>query len=341
MTGPTARLLVVRLGSLGDLIHTVPAVAALRRAHPLAQIDWLVDHVHRELLDLVPVLSATVPLRRPTGGGWMQALRELRARRYDVAVDFQGLIKSAAVARLSGAKRIVGFDRASAREPMASLLYTDRVPAGNVAHVIDKNLQLAATLGAAVDRREFPLMPLPSAALDAIRAEGIDSYALINCGAAWPNKRWPPDRFGRLAAWLLERHGLRSVILWGPGESDLADDVVRSSNGAAIMAPPTGLGDLVAIAHGASLMVSGDTGPTHVAAALGTPIVALFGPTDPARNGPWSKADETVSRYEACTCRYQRRCQHGSGAAWCLAGIQETDVYAAIDRRLATGRRSD
>lgn len=335
MAEPLGRLLVVRLGSLGDLVHTLPAVAAIRRAHPFAQIDWLVDRVHRELLDLVPVISATVPLRKASGGGWLQALRELRARQYDVAIDFQGLIKSAALARLSGAARVIGFDRATAREPLASWFYTQRVAAGDVQHVIDKNLRLAGTLGAPTHTREFPLMPIPSPALEALRAQGVTNYALLNCGAAWPNKRWPPERFGRLAAWLRECHGLSSVVLWGPGETDLADQVVRASDGAAIAAPATGLSDLVAIAHGAALMISGDTGPTHVASALGTPVVALFGPTDPGRNGPWVEADEVVSRYAQCVCHYQRECRHGQGAGWCLAEISETAVRDAIDRRFA------
>lgn len=338
MAEPLGRLLVVRLGSLGDLVHTLPAVAAIRLAHPFAQIDWLVDRVHREFLDLVPVVSSTIPLRKATGGGWLQALRELRARQYDVAIDFQGLLKSAALARLSGAARVIGFDRKSAREGTASLLYTQRVAAGDVRHVIDKNLRLAATLGAPQHRRDFPILPIPSAALDAIRAEGIARFALINCGAAWPNKRWPAERFGHLATWLRERHGLASVALWGPGEQALAEDVVRQSQGAAVAAPPTSLADLVAIAAAADVMVSGDTGPTHVASAMGTPVVALFGPTSPDRNGPWVEADESVSRYATCDCHYQRECTHGRGDKWCLGTIEEAEVRDAIDRRLAARR---
>lgn len=335
MAEPLGRLLVVRLGSLGDLVHTLPAVAAIRLAHPFAQIDWLVDCVHREFLDLVPVISSTVPLRKATGGGWLQALRELRARQYDVAIDFQGLLKSAALARLSGAAKVIGFDRASARESAASWLYSTRVAAGDVAHVIDKNLRLAAVLGAPLHRRDFPILPIPSPALDVLREGGVQRFALLNCGAAWPNKRWPPERFGRLAAWLRERHGLASVALWGPGEQELADEVARTSQGAAVAAPPTSLADLVAIAAEADLMVSGDTGPTHVAAALGTPVVALFGPTSPDRNGPWVEGDISLSRYAACRCHYKRECQFGHGAEWCLGTISEDEVREAVDRRLA------
>jgi heptosyltransferase-1 len=334
MAEPLGRLLVVRLGSLGDLVHTLPAVAAIRLVHPFAQIDWLVDRAHREFLDLVPVISSTIPLRKASGGGWLQALRELRARQYDVAIDFQGLIKSAALARLSGAATVIGFDRASAREGSASLFYTQRVAAGDASHVIDKNLRLAATLGAPIHRRDFPILPIPSTALATIRAQGIGRFALLNCGAAWPNKRWPAERFGHLAAWLLERHGLTSVALWGPGEQALADEVARCSGGAAVAAPPTSLTDMVAIAGEAELMVSGDTGPTHVASAMGTPVVALFGPTSPERNGPWVEGDESVSRYAACDCRYQRVCRHGHGDKWCLGTVSDDEVRAAVDKRL-------
>jgi heptosyltransferase-1 len=335
MAEPLGRLLVVRLGSLGDLVHTLPAVAAIRLVHPFAQIDWLVDRVHREFLDLVPAISSTIPLRKATGGGWLQALRELRARQYDVAIDFQGLIKSAALARLSGAATVIGFDRASAREGTASLFYTQRVAAGDASHVIDKNLRLAAILGAPIHRRDFPILPIPSPALATIRAQGIGRFALLNCGAAWPNKRWPAERFGHLATWLFERHGLASVALWGPGEQALADEVVRCSKGAAVAAPPTSLADMVAITAEAELMVSGDTGPTHVASAMGTPVVALFGPTSPDRNGPWVEADESVSRYDVCDCHYQRECRYGHDDKWCLGSVADAEVRAAVDRRLS------
>jgi lipopolysaccharide heptosyltransferase I len=330
------RLLVVRLGSLGDLVHTLPAVAAIRRAHPAATIDWLVDAVHREFLSLVPVLSSTVTLAAPTMTAWMAARRQLRANRYDAAIDFQGLLKSAALARLSGATRAIGFARPALREPAAALFYTERHPVGEGRHVIAKNLQLATAVGAAPDAPiEFPLRVSDSLPLKALKAGGLERYALLNCGAAWPNKRWPPARFGRVAAWLAERHGLASVVLWGPGEAAIADEVVANAQGAALRAPQTSLSDLVALCREAALMVSGDTGPTHIAGAVGTPIVALFGPTSADRNGPWAPADVSLSRFEHCDCHYERRCRRGADG-WCLADITEQVVEAAIDARLGT-----
>jgi lipopolysaccharide heptosyltransferase I len=330
---PPAKVLIVRLGSLGDLVHALPAVSAIRRAYPQAEIDWLVDEVHRPFLDLVPVITSIVPLGARTAAAWLQVRRVLRARRYDVALDFQGLLKSAALARLSGARRVIGFDAKAARESAAAWFYTERQATGEGRHVIDKNLALVASLGIPAEGREFPLRAVDSSALSAIQARGLDHFALVNGGAAWPNKRWPPDRLGRIAAWIRDQHGLRSAVLWGPGELPLAEAVAAASLKAAIVAPETRIADLVALARAAALMVSGDTGPTHIAAAVGTPVVALFGPTSPRRNGPWRERDITLSRYDACDCHYERRCRRDPDR-WCLGTITEDEVRRAIDLRL-------
>jgi heptosyltransferase-1 len=179
---------------------------------------------------------------------------------------------------------------------------------------------------------DFPLARPQSAAASAVRATvGSGDFALINPGAAWPNKRWPADRFGELAAFLREICGLRSVVLWGPGEQELASHVASASSGAAVVAPPTRIADVIALAREASLMVSGDTGPLHLAAAVQTPVVAIMGPTNPQRNGPWAAADVTVSRFESCGCHYERRCRQPS---WCLGAVSVSEVAAAVQRRL-------
>jgi len=176
-------------------------------------------------------------------------------------------------------------------------------------------------------------VPVASPAIDAFVATVGASFAVINPGAAWPNKRWPPDRLGAVARDLFSRHGLRSVVLWGPGEEDVARAVVAAAGAGAHLAPPTGLHELIALLRHARLMISGDTGPTHIAAALGVPVVALFGPTTPQRNGPWSAADVSISRYEQCDCHYERRCRRDA-AEWCLGTITASDVTAAVDERL-------
>jgi lipopolysaccharide heptosyltransferase I len=325
----------VRLGSLGDLVHTLPAVAALRRADPSAEIEWLVDAVHREFLDLVPVITRVVSLPGRRVADWWQTVRALRARRYDMAVDFQGLIKSAVLARASGAARVAGFDRAALREPAAAWWYGERHAMPGAGHVIQKNLALARALGAAVAAPEFPITVPPSRVADDVRGRHPGPLALINPGAAWPNKRWPVDRFGQLARHLAGRHGLTSLVLWGPGERDRAEAVCRAAGTAAVVAPATALGDLVALSHGARLFVSGDTGPLHIAAALNVPTVSIFGPTDPGRNGPWTAADCALSEFARCACRYRRRCRRRE-AGWCLGQVTLERVADAVDRRLSS-----
>jgi heptosyltransferase-1 len=329
----SARTLIVRLGSLGDLVHTLPAVAALRRTFPAMEIDWLVDRPHREFLELVPVVTSLVVLESRGAGGWIAARRRMRARRYELALDFQGLLKSAALARMSGAARVMGFERAALREPQAAWFYRDRIAVDDTRHVIDKNLRLAQAAGATPGPLEFPIRIVRSPRIDAFAAGLPGRYTLINPGAAWPNKRWPPDRLAALARHLRDHHGLSSVVLWGPGEADAASAVVAGSAGSAHLAPPTGLQDLIALAQGARLMVSGDTGPLHITSALGVPAVALFGPTNPLRNGPWDPEDISLSEYPRCDCHYERRCRRAA-ADWCLARIGTGDVVRAIDTRL-------
>jgi lipopolysaccharide heptosyltransferase I len=319
------RFLIVRLGSLGDVIHAIPAVAALLKQHPDARVDWIVDPRYVDLVKKVERIGNVIPC--DTGQGWGSLIglaRRLRRERYDAVVDLQGLLKSAVLARIAGGRRTLGFTRAHLREPVASLFYTETHDPGGAVHVIDKGLALMRALGVQDTTVRFPL-GLPSQAAS-------DRYVLINPGAAWPNKRWPPERFGALAAALRERHGLRSVVLWGPGEEAAASAVVAASRGAAEQAPATSITDIVSIATGASLMVSGDTGPLHIAAAVGTPIVALFGPTRAERNGPWSASDISITRYDQCVCHYERRCRR---AQPCIDDISVEEVIAAVERRVA------
>jgi lipopolysaccharide heptosyltransferase I len=325
-------ILIVRLSALGDVVHAIPAAAALRRAFPAARIDWLVDAKHRAIVDLVTAIDTAIVLERPTLGGWSQAVHRLRAGRYDLAIDLQGLMKSAVLARASGAARVVGFSIWHLREKTARPFYSE-VRDAEGGHVIAKNLRLLEAVGVHDAAIEFPLAIPPSAALTAVRAEiGADArFALVNPGAAWPNKRWPAERFGDVAAFLHDVCGLTPLVLWGPGEEALAQAVIAASGGHARLAPPTTIPDLVALSRAAALVVSGDTGPLHIATAVGTPTVSVFGPTDPRRNGPFAAEDVTVSRYESCACQYDRRCHH---ATWCLAGVSAAEVSAAVQRRI-------
>ncbi|MCX6542840.1 MAG: glycosyltransferase family 9 protein [Acidobacteria bacterium] len=330
-------VLIVRLGALGDLVHALPAVAALRDAWPEARIDWAVDARYRRLLDFVPIVNRVIEMGS-AGTSLVGVVRSLRRERYDTAIDLQGLIKSAVLARLSGAREVLGFATPLLREPVASLLYTRQgaVEAGE--HVIAKNVGLLRVLGVVPTSWSFPLTVPDTDVVNAVRgALGIgqdNRFAVLNPGAGWPNKQWPPSRFGLVARHLSTRQGWPSVVLWGPGERGLAEEVVAASDGTAHIAPPTGLGDALALVRAAALFVAGDTGPLQLAAALGTPTVGLFGPTDPARNGPWSPADVTLSRFEQCECHHKRRCRRNQP---CVQDISVEDVMGAVDRRCRQG----
>lgn len=327
------------MSALGDIVHALPVLAALRRAHPAADIDWLVDERYAGVLDFASGLTARV-IGRPH---LLRAIGHLRARAYDVAIDLQGLLKSAAMAKLSGARRVLGFETAALKERPAAWFYGEQARVGGLrAHVVRRNLSVLTLLGVPQPATfEFPLVvPASPVAADVERAAGSAGYVLINPGAGWPNKRWAPDRFGRVASAVRERHGLPSVVLWGRGEEALADAVVRASDGAATRAPETGLGDLLALAARARLLIAGDTGPLHLASAIGTPIVGLYGPTWPDRNGPWQPDDVVASRAAQCACHHKRRCQRDGRSGlvesrMCLNDIPVQEVVDAVERRLA------
>jgi heptosyltransferase I len=334
VTGGTPRYLIVRLGSLGDVIHAIPAAAALRRHEPEARIDWLVDPRYLPLLKLVVGLDERIALDpRARIAETMRTLRRLRRTRYDASIDLQGLLKSATLARAAGARKTLGMTREQLREPMASWLYTHAVDPGSTEHVIHKNLSMLVALGVVDLRVMFPLSVPRTPVVQAIESDDGHKagFALLNPGAAWPNKRWPARRFGELAAAIRERHGLTSLVLWGPGEQSLGETVVRESRGAAELLPRTTIVDLFGIAQRARLVVSGDTGPLHIAAAVGTPLVAIFGPTRTERNGPWSPADVSVSRLDRCVCHYERRCRLDTP---CIDDIGVDEVLGAVERRM-------
>lgn len=339
------RVLIVRMSALGDIVHALPAAAALRRAYPAARIDWLVGAKHREILDLVPILDTRIAIRdrrgSNAGAGVAAAIGELRRARYDAAIDLQGLIKSALLARASGAKAVLGFGARQLREPLARMFYTRTHDSGDGLfdrregrHIVDVNLALLETLGVPAGPREFPIAEVRSAVADSMHEGAGGRYALLNPGAAWPNKRWPPARLAALARQLRDRYGLRSVVLWGPGEEALAREVAAAAGGAALVSPATTIADVVALARGAAVMVSGDTGPTHLAAAVGTPLVGIYGPTRPERNGPWAPGDLTVSRADVCVCHHLRQCRRGE---MCLLDIPVEEVLHAVEQRLGLG----
>jgi heptosyltransferase I len=330
--------LIVRLGALGDVVHAIPFAAALRQEFPHGRIDWMVEPRYTALLDLVNGIDRRIPvdprwfMRGAERPRLMRTLAELRRVHYDVAFDLQGLVKSAVLARAVRAQRVVGLPRRHLREPLARLFYTATAEPGAATHVIYKNLALLAAVGAQDRRVQFPLSIPRLETVDSVQERyAPNGFVLINPGAAWPNKRWPAACFGAVAASIRQTYGLRSLVLWGPGEKDLAHQVADAAAGSADVSPPTSVAEIAGIARAARLMISGDTGPMHIAAAVGTPLVTLFGPTRPDRNGPWALYDIALSRVDRCSCIYERQCRRDVP---CITDIGVDEVLAAVERRL-------
>ena len=310
------RLLIVRLSAMGDVIHTLPAVQALRAAFPQAMIGWLIEERWAELLCApgAPRRGTRSPQRPLVDWvhtvnlkAWGESLlsvhtvqqiarvwNDLRSVHYDVAIDLQGAIRSAVLARWSGARVVYGA--AEPRESPASIWYTRQTVARG-AHVIEQNLSVAEAVAGAklhVPCAELPHDPAAERLIDQRLAEiGSGDFAILNPGAGWGAKRWPAQRYGSVAK-ALAKSGLSAIINYGPGEEDLAHETEVASEGAA--RPMTcSLTELIALTRKAKLFVGGDTGPMHLAAALHVPVVAIFGPTDPSRNGPYRTSNVTRS----------------------------------------------
>jgi ADP-heptose:LPS heptosyltransferase len=325
--------LIVRLSSLGDIIHTLPAAAALRRHRPQSRILWLVQRPGDELLGLVSGLDGVIVRGEK---GWLRRLRG----RGQTALDFQGLLKSGLLARLSGARRRLGFSGRNLKEPGASFFYTERLPEfAEEGHVIAKNLRLLSLVG--VDERSFsfPLL-VPEALLakadaDLRRLGWREGEALVLCnvGAAWETKRWSAEGWQGLIP-ALRRAGAFPVMLWGsPDEEALARTVAAKSG--VPLAPYLPIREVFAWLRRTRLLISGDTFALQAACALDVRVVGIFGPTDPRRNGPFDSRDKVVYARAACAPCYQRTCP----TVDCLKAISPVDVAGPALEVLAANAR--
>jgi heptosyltransferase-1 len=286
MTGP--RILVVRLGSMGDVIAALPAVASLKHSIPHSKITWVIDPKWSLLLEGNPYIDSVVHLDRRTFAGLSQAWRELRGARFDIAVDFQGLVKSALVATLARPERIFGFNSTYARESIASWFYSTKVSIRSY-HAVERNLDLAAAAGASNILRTFPLPPgerqgkLPE-----------NDFVLASPLAGWGAKQWPLEYYSQLAARLRRECGM-PLVIDAPYPLDIE----------ATQSHVSSLPGLIYATRQAAAVVGLDSGPMHLAAVLGKPGVAIFGPTDPARHGPYG-ATVAVLRSPHAATSYRR-----------------------------------
>ncbi len=300
ITIPPAKILLVRLSAIGDVVHGLPVAVALRKRFPQARIAWLVEEKIAPLIENHPALDEiwTVPK------AWMKSfstIRDLRKRLRefspDVAIDLQGLLKSSFAAWLSGAKTRIGFGGKDGRE--GSRWLNNRLVTPTRDHVIDRNLQLLEPLGITDCVVEFQLPEKPEdhdAAEKILAGLGLTgAFAVLNVGAGWDSKLWREDRYAEVARHLKSKHDLPSLVVWaGPREQVMAEQVVKDAGDAAILAPRTSLGELASISRKAALFIGSDTGPLHIAVAVGTRCVGLYGPMSAKRNGPYGTANRSV-----------------------------------------------
>lgn len=308
MSDSKQRFLVIRLSSIGDIVHALPAVSALGRTYPQAEIHWVVETRYAGLLEGNPYVRSVLRLdtlgwRRDLGSAATveEALRGILALRessYDAAIDFQGLWKSAVIAWLSRARERLGLSEYWLREPGAAVFYTERVSPRGRTHVIDQYLALAERLGAREDQREFPL---PRTAEDDRYVErqlallGAQEFIIVNPGGGWKAKRWAPENYAELIHALENRLPWKILVTGSADEQTLIFEILDRAGTRQAHYLATTLLQFIALARRARLFVGGDTGPLHLAAAVGTPLVAIYGPTDPARNGPFSTSDIALS----------------------------------------------
>ena len=343
------KILIVKLSSIGDIVHALPAVAAIRRALPAAEISWAVERRSAEILrgssllkNLIEVDTRAVRREK----NWLTKLwllreqfADLKVDRFDLAIDFQGLFKSALICKFSGARRTVGFAKPGLREPASRFLLGETIDVPARVNIIEKNLILAEK---AVPIRvshdpadyEFPIATEPGHKHEAEQTikEINGEFAILHPGAGWTTKMWSVERFGNLADRIWQQFGLKSIVTFGPGEENLAQAVVDQSRSAPILAANLSLKGFYELAKCAQVYVGGDTGPMHLAVAANTKIVGIFGPTEWRRNGSPRIADAAVERQDI-GCRVD--CHRRACSNWICLDIEVERVLNAIGARLA------
>ncbi len=343
------RILIVRIGAMGDVLHALPAVAALREHLPAAHIGWAIEprwasllaahtpqaasQENRPLVDRihdVPVREwKSSPLNFATLLSILALRRELRAEKYDLVVDLQGTIRSSLVGRLAGAKLFAGS--VAPREMPARIFYTQKIKTQH-RHVVEQACEI---LGVATGLHLTPVEPVLArnktveawcdAEFAALPESARSRVVVLSAGGGWGAKCWPPERYGAVAAGLHER-GYRVLVAAAPMEADLAHRVVEASAGGA-QSVVCNLPQLTALLRRAALFIAGDTGPLHLAAALATPVVGIYGPTDPARNGPFTRKKRILRSPQSIT----DHSRHAAVEAGLLTIRVEDVIHSALE----------
>lgn len=307
------RLLLIRTSAFGDIIHCLPTLRVLREELPEAHLGWVVEEAFAPLLandpDVDEVITVQLrpwrrrPLRPSTWAEAREAFRRIRGFNADAVLDLMGNHKAGWLAVLSGSDRRLGLQRSDRREPSSAIWLSDTVPAIG-RHAVDRALSVIGGLGLPTRFRGFGAKKLRLAAGG--KSPETGDYVVIHPGAARPNKCYPPEQWGEVAAELVARSGCRVLLSIGPGEDELAATIEEASGGGARKANATGLEELVGLMAGARLVLGGDTGPTHLAHALEVPTIFLHGPTDPATHGPYGSPDRALRGQLPCSSCHRK-----------------------------------
>jgi heptosyltransferase-1 len=322
------KFLVMRLGSLGDIVHTFPAVAGLRECFPNAEIVWVTHPKWEALVRSSNLANEIWTVDTRDWAALRGILTRIRRHHFETAIDYQGLWKSASIPFLTRVPKRIGFSSDTIREAGVPLFYTDRVRVNPATHMAEQNGELSVRAGAKSRTGSVVLTISPEGEASTKRrleTEGITDYVVLSPGGGWRSKCWPPERFGKLASRISQELKLRCVINMGPGEEDLVQSAIAAAEGSQPVAFKGNLGELMTLLKNASAVVAGDTGPLHLADALRAPVVAIFGPTDPARNGPYWHSG-VVLRWEGAETTYKR----GTASDESLLHVSVDEVMSAL-----------
>ena len=337
---PLRKILVIKPSSLGDVVHSLPFLNALRDSFPKTEIHWIIAKGLEGLLEGHPMINKLwiinkdewkrIKGARTTIKELRSLFKSLKAERYDIVIDLQGLLRSGIFAKATGAPVRIGFKEA--REG-SRIFYTHTVKAGKDVHAVDRYLEMAKFLGCDTYEVKFPFPlsftsfaagePVRGGQLSTLHFQLPNEYAVIVPGARWETKRWHPERFGQLASMM----HVKSIVVGGESDIDTADIVVNNSDGNAISAAgKTTLKELIEIMRNARFVVTNDSGPMHIAAALNVPVFAIFGPTNPLRTGPYGKSHVIISKGLECSPCYRKKCK----GIKCMEMIEAKEVADII-----------
>lgn len=337
------RFLIIRTSALGDILHGMPVAAALKERYPRSEITWVVDERYQPLLAGHPCVDRILLVRFKEGfrtlrdvrgrRNWTGLVRMLRDLRFDVAIDVQGLFRSGCISYLSRARVRIGFPQGHVREKL-NLLFTNVRPRSIPprSHVIDRNLALLHPLGVFTKQRRFALQvppPVEESVRRFLRETETGKRTLrvvVHPAAGWTTKQWGPKRYAEIADRILESWDASVFLLWGPGERQTAEQVQAQMQRSGRLVPDMGLTALVAFLRECDLFIGGDSGPLHLASALAVPVLGLYGPSDPVRNGPFQAADQVVTASPLCGPCDKRRCARST----CMDSIAVEQVWETL-----------